>query len=63
MTFDLLSSGNKDREEVGQTAMGQFVMATAAPFLGNAINDDLDDSWVSMSATDTVLIHLHVHTV
>ena len=51
MTSDLLPLGNKDRDEVG-TAMGQFVMATAAPFLGSAINDDPDDSWVSMSLAD-----------
>ena len=44
--------GNKsDRVESGtSSALGQFVMATATPFLGNAMADDPDDSWVSARA-------------
>ncbi|XP_064398624.1 inositol 1,4,5-trisphosphate receptor type 2-like isoform X2 [Halichondria panicea] len=45
--FGVGNLGNKsDRVESGtSSALGQFVMATATPFLGNAMADDPDDSW------------------
>ncbi len=44
--------GNKSVSDVSSSqtasALGQFVMATATPFLGNAIHEDADDNWVSI---------------